>query len=156
MWNVGVSLFWAISAGKAFQDKWKCSPWICYYCYSKAPGIQALACLASCSVLLRMLCSFSLESKSSFVPNRLFSCFLLVSSTAFPCKGEQRVVQPVGLTGHHLFNVELCFSLKAKNKCYWRTKQSWKEGLDTWKTRLLCVSQSKEPVHKEVTFLDKH
>lgn len=35
-----------------------------------------------------------------------------------PARGEQRVVQPVGLTGHHPFNVEWCFSLKAKNKCY--------------------------------------
>lgn len=28
--------------------------------------------------------------------------------------------------------------------------------MDTWKTSLLCVPQSKEPVHKEIALLEKH
>lgn len=28
--------------------------------------------------------------------------------------------------------------------------------MDTWKTRLLCVPQSKEPVHKQITLLETH
>lgn len=79
------------------------------------PFWPVATCFWGCSA------AFSLESKSSFVPNRqqlLLFFFLSVSSIAFPSKGGVRGRCSLWvLTGHHPFNVELCFSFKAKNIC---------------------------------------
>lgn len=115
--------------------------------------------MTSCYVLLTVLCCLFTRKQKQFCAQQAidFSLFFLLVSTAFPCRGGVKGWCSLWvLTGHHPFNVELCFSFKAKNKCSWRNKQTWKEVSDTWKTRLLCVSQSKEPVHKEVTLLEKH